>query len=58
MAAKPQKSPKMKLKYMKGIFPAADETILLDVLSSCDNNVQKASEKLLRKGFSRTPPPK
>lgn len=48
----------MKLKYMKGIFPAADETILLDVLASCENNVQRASEKLMRKGFSRTPPPK
>ncbi|CAL8083093.1 unnamed protein product [Orchesella dallaii] len=52
------KSPKMKLKYMKGIFPAADETFLLDVLTSCENNVQKASEKMLRKGFTRTPPPK
>jgi hypothetical protein len=53
-----QKSPKMKLKYLKGIFPAADETFLLDVLSSCENNVQKASEKMLKKGFTRTPPAK
>ena len=48
----------MKLKYLKGIFPAAEETFLLDVLQSCENNVQKASEKLTMKGFSRTPPPK
>ncbi|XP_035704812.1 uncharacterized protein LOC110846865 isoform X2 [Folsomia candida] len=52
------KSPKMKLKYLKGIFPAADETFLLDVLISCEDNIQKAMQKLLQKGFTRTPPAK
>jgi hypothetical protein len=52
------KSPKMKLKYLKGIFPAADETFLLDVLASCEDSIQKATQKLLQKGFTRTPPAK
>ena len=38
---------------MKGIFPKAEETIILDVLASVDNNVQKASEKLLKMGFEK-----
>jgi hypothetical protein len=45
---------------MKGLFPAAEETLLLDVLSNADNNVQKASEKLASMGFEKrdTPPPR
>lgn len=38
---------------MKGIFPKAEETIILDVLASVDNNVQKASEKLLKMGYEK-----
>ncbi|CAB3374520.1 Hypothetical predicted protein [Cloeon dipterum] len=47
-------------KYMKGLFPAAEETLLLDVLSNADNNVQKASEKLTSMGFEKrdSPPPR
>ncbi|XP_046801255.1 uncharacterized protein LOC111685241 isoform X2 [Lucilia cuprina] len=58
---KPHSSPKMKLRYMKTIFPKADETLLLDVLANSDNNVQKASEKLLTLGYIKkdfAPPPK
>ncbi|KAM7352782.1 uncharacterized protein ACRADG_005162 isoform 4-T5 [Cochliomyia hominivorax] len=48
-------------KYMKTIFPKADETLLLDVLANADNNVQKASEKLISLGYVKkdfAPPPK
>ncbi|CAB3374519.1 Hypothetical predicted protein [Cloeon dipterum] len=57
---RPHSSPKMKLRYMKGLFPAAEETLLLDVLSNADNNVQKASEKLTSMGFEKrdSPPPR
>ncbi|KAM7352779.1 uncharacterized protein ACRADG_005162 isoform 2-T3 [Cochliomyia hominivorax] len=58
---KPHSSPKMKLRYMKTIFPKADETLLLDVLANADNNVQKASEKLISLGYVKkdfAPPPK
>uniref|UniRef100_A0A1B0G1Y6 CUE domain-containing protein n=1 Tax=Glossina morsitans morsitans TaxID=37546 RepID=A0A1B0G1Y6_GLOMM len=46
---------------MKTIFPKADETLLLDILANADNNVQKASEKLISLGYTKrdfTPPPK
>uniref|UniRef100_A0A2H1X334 SFRICE_022188 n=1 Tax=Spodoptera frugiperda TaxID=7108 RepID=A0A2H1X334_SPOFR len=46
-------SPKMKLKYLKSIFPKAEETLILDVLANKDNNVQKASEELIGMGFSK-----
>ncbi|XP_026331940.1 uncharacterized protein LOC113239236 isoform X3 [Hyposmocoma kahamanoa] len=49
-------SPKMKLKYLKSIFPKAEETLILDVLTNRDNNVLKASEELLSKGFSKKEP--
>ncbi|XP_037894441.1 uncharacterized protein LOC119640450 isoform X4 [Glossina fuscipes] len=48
-------------KYMKTIFPKADETLLLDILANADNNVQKASEKLISLGYTKrdfAPPPK
>ncbi|XP_061392274.1 uncharacterized protein LOC133327750 [Musca vetustissima] len=50
---KPHSSPKMKLRYMKMIFPKADETLLLDVLANADNNVQKASEKVISLGYTK-----
>lgn len=46
---------------MKTIFPKADETLLLDILANSDNNVQKASEKLISLGYVKkdfAPPPK
>ncbi|KAL0851746.1 hypothetical protein ABMA28_000061 [Loxostege sticticalis] len=46
-------SPKMKLKYLKSIFPKAEETLILDVLANKDNNVQKASEELISMGFTK-----
>ncbi|XP_043648473.1 uncharacterized protein LOC122616945 isoform X4 [Drosophila teissieri] len=48
---RPHSSPKMKLRYMKNIFPKADEELLLDILANADNNVQFASEKLISLGY-------
>lgn len=39
------------LRYMKNIFPKADEELLLDILANADNNVQFASEKLISLGY-------
>ncbi|CAG2058179.1 unnamed protein product [Timema podura] len=57
---RPHSSPKMKLRYLKSVFPKADETLLLDILANADNNVQKATEKLQVMGFEKrdTPPPR
>ncbi|XP_043648471.1 uncharacterized protein LOC122616945 isoform X2 [Drosophila teissieri] len=38
-------------RYMKNIFPKADEELLLDILANADNNVQFASEKLISLGY-------
>ncbi|XP_023163391.2 uncharacterized protein LOC111594360 isoform X4 [Drosophila hydei] len=38
-------------RYMKNIFPKADEMLLLDILANADNNVQFASEKLISLGY-------
>ncbi|XP_045509773.1 uncharacterized protein LOC123705156 isoform X2 [Colias croceus] len=46
-------SPKMKLKYLKSVFPKAEETLILDVLANKDNNVQMASEELITMGFNK-----
>ncbi|XP_039763618.1 uncharacterized protein LOC120636275 isoform X2 [Pararge aegeria] len=46
-------SPKMKLKYLKSVFPKAEETVILDILANKDNNVQKASEELISMGFTK-----
>ncbi|XP_076668948.1 uncharacterized protein LOC143369201 isoform X3 [Andrena cerasifolii] len=46
-------SPKMKLRYLKNIFPKVEETMLLDILEQSDNNVQKASEKLIDLGYEK-----
>lgn len=45
---------------MKSVFPAVEETLLLDILSNADNNVQKATERLVGMGFEKrdTPPPR
>ncbi|XP_072376582.1 uncharacterized protein [Diabrotica undecimpunctata] len=40
-------------KYMKSIFPRADEMIILDVLQGNENNIQKASDVLKEMGFER-----
>lgn len=38
---------------MKGIFPKAEETLILDLLANADNNIQKASEQLISMGYDR-----
>ncbi|XP_015112136.1 uncharacterized protein LOC107037869 isoform X3 [Diachasma alloeum] len=43
-------------KYLKNIFPKVDETLLLDILEQSDNNVQKATEKLLEQGYEKKNP--
>lgn len=43
------------------MFPKADEAIILDVLAMVENNVQKASEQLVRMGYEKkemTPAPR
>ncbi|XP_072376581.1 uncharacterized protein [Diabrotica undecimpunctata] len=40
-------------RYMKSIFPRADEMIILDVLQGNENNIQKASDVLKEMGFER-----
>ncbi|XP_073975809.1 uncharacterized protein isoform X3 [Rhodnius prolixus] len=63
LACRPQPkphSPKMKLRYLKSVFPVVEETVLLDTLCSADNNVTHATERLINLGFSKrdTPPPR
>jgi hypothetical protein len=43
-------------RYLKNVFPKVDETILLDILEQSDNNVQKASEKLIGLGYEKRNP--
>ncbi|KAL3275872.1 hypothetical protein HHI36_020611 [Cryptolaemus montrouzieri] len=50
---RPHSSPKLKLRYMKSIFPQAEETIILDILYNNDNNIQRSSEKLREMGFEK-----
>lgn len=38
---------------MKSLFQKAEETVILDVLANVDNNVQKASDQLIRMGFEK-----
>lgn len=38
---------------MKSIFPEAEEMVILDVLASNDNNIQKTSDALRDLGFVR-----
>lgn len=50
----------MACRYLKSVFPVVEETILLDTLSSSDNNVTQATETLLNMGFDKraTPSPR
>ncbi|XP_026271943.2 uncharacterized protein LOC113202093 isoform X1 [Frankliniella occidentalis] len=50
---RPHSSPKMKLRYMKSMFPKADETVILDTLYNVDNNVQAATSQLQAMGFDK-----
>ncbi|KAJ8919882.1 hypothetical protein NQ315_006411 [Exocentrus adspersus] len=50
---RPHSSPKLKLRYMKSIFPQADETLILEVLQNQENNIQKATDALKEMGYSK-----
>ncbi|XP_054718683.1 uncharacterized protein LOC129228074 [Uloborus diversus] len=50
-------SPKMKLRYLKLVFPECDEAVLFDVLNNCDNNAQEASGRLVSMGYSKRDTP-
>lgn len=50
-------SPKMKLRYLKLVFPEADEAVLFDVLHNCDNNAQEASNRLIAMGYNKRDTP-
>ncbi|XP_034255522.1 uncharacterized protein LOC117653754 isoform X2 [Thrips palmi] len=50
---RPHSSPKMKLRYMKSMFPKADETIILDTLYNVENNVAAATNQLQAMGFDK-----
>jgi len=47
-------SPKMKLRYLKLIYPEADEAVLFDLLYNCDQNAQEAINRLEAMGYKRT----
>ncbi|CAH1982408.1 unnamed protein product [Acanthoscelides obtectus] len=52
----PETHIKMLLKncrYMKSIFPTADETVILDVLQNNENSIQKTAENLTKMGFAK-----
>ncbi|XP_064458719.1 uncharacterized protein LOC135369038 isoform X2 [Ornithodoros turicata] len=63
-------SPKMKLRYLKLVYPEADEALLFNMLYNCDNNAQEAITRLGDMGYKKkdapfvrptpkkTPPPK
>ncbi|XP_065090691.1 BAG family molecular chaperone regulator 3 isoform X4 [Ochlerotatus camptorhynchus] len=40
-------------KYLKSFFPKADEDLILDVLANADNNVQTASQQLIKLGYEK-----
>ena len=50
-------SPFTARRYMKSIFPKAEETLILDVLANADNNVQTASQQLLKMGYDKREQP-
>ncbi|XP_045462492.1 uncharacterized protein LOC123672447 isoform X2 [Harmonia axyridis] len=52
-SSRPHPSPKLKLRYMKSIFPQAEETMILEILSNHDHNIQKTSEKLREMGYEK-----
>ncbi|XP_023028138.2 uncharacterized protein isoform X4 [Leptinotarsa decemlineata] len=40
-------------KYMKSVFPQADETVILEILQNNDNSIQKTSDVLKEMGFNK-----
>ena len=47
-------SPKMKLRYLKLLYPEADEAILFDLLYNCDQNAMDAITRLESMGYKRS----
>ncbi|CAG2112743.1 unnamed protein product [Medioppia subpectinata] len=47
-------SPKMKLRYLKLMYPEADEAILFDLLYNCDQNAMEAINRLEKMGYKRS----
>lgn len=47
-------SPKMKLRYLKLMYPEADEAILFDLLYNCDQNAMEAINRLESMGYKRS----
>ncbi|KAL3171333.1 hypothetical protein MRX96_013551 [Rhipicephalus microplus] len=50
-------SPKMKLRYLKLLFPEADEAMLFNMLYNCDNNAQEAMTRLNDLGYKKRDAP-
>ncbi|EEC03094.1 conserved hypothetical protein [Ixodes scapularis] len=50
-------SPKMKLRYLKLVFPEADEALLFNMLYNTDNNAQEAMTRLGDMGFKKREAP-
>merc|ERR1712215_513421 len=44
-------------RYLKSVFPTVEEYLLLDVLANSENNVQKASDKLVKMGYVKRETP-
>jgi DNA-binding MarR family transcriptional regulator len=42
---------------LKSVFPTVEEYLLLDVLSNSDNNVQKATDRLVKMGYVKRDTP-
>ena len=47
-------SPIMKLRYLKLMYPEADEAILFDLLYNCDQNAMEAINRLEAMGYKRS----
>ncbi|XP_053206758.1 uncharacterized protein LOC128390968 [Panonychus citri] len=50
-------SPKMKLRYIKILYPEVDEIVLFDLLYNCDHNVTDVMEKIEKMGYKKNPLP-
>ena len=45
------------VRYLKSVFPTVEEYLLLDVLGNSDNNVQKATDRLVKMGYVKRDTP-
>ncbi len=44
------------IRYLKSVFPKAEETYLLDLLSNANNNVSEVTQQLLTDGYQKKDP--